>query len=131
MIRRPPTPPPSPPTPLPRPPPDCAPGSYVPMSLVFSPASGDGSFDCHFTDDNPTGTASDPATISIAVTDDDTGSDTGSLDITVHNVAPSVALSGALNVDEGSTHTYSFDTTDPGTADTLTHGSAHRRTPRS
>src|SRR5256885_13503536 len=106
MIRRPPTPPPSPPTPLPRPPPDCAPGSYVPMSLVFSTASGDGSFDCHFTDDNPTGTASDPATVSIAVTDDDTGSDTGSLHITVHNPGPTVTPNGPRPPHAGPTQSH-------------------------
>src|SRR5256885_3528020 len=75
------------------------------MSLVFSTASGYEAED-GIRADKVTGVqACAPPTVSIAVTDDDTGSDTGSLDITVHNVAPSVALSGALNVDEGSTHT--------------------------
>ena len=34
--------------------------------------------------------------------------------MTVNNVAPTVVLTGAANVDEGSTHTYSFTVTDPG-----------------
>ena len=38
---------------------------------------------------------------------------------TVANVAPTVTLTGATNVDEGSTHTYTFTVTDPG-VDTFT-----------
>ena len=34
--------------------------------------------------------------------------------MTIHNVAPTVVLTGAANVDEGSTHTYTFTVTDPG-----------------
>ena len=45
---------------------------------VFNAATGDGSFDCRFADDNPTGTASDvDARSRITVTDDDTGTGTG------------------------------------------------------
>src|SRR5206468_1879271 len=102
--------------------PDCGIGSFVSGSLVFSTMTGDGSFDCKFTDDDPTGTPSDPTTVSIRVTDDDSGSGTGSHALTMHNVAPTVAVTGATYVDEGQTETFNFDTTDPGTADTFTHG---------
>ena len=54
-------------------------------------------------------------TVTVCVNDDDTF-DCDSLTVTVNNVAPTVTLSAAndLSVDEGSSHTYSFTTTDPG-----------------
>lgn len=45
-----------------------------------------------YPDDDPTGTPSDPYTIHVTVTDDDTGVGTGSQDVTVHNVDPVVTL---------------------------------------
>ena len=93
--------------------------------VVFNAATGDGNFDCRFADDNPTGTASDTSTVSITVSDDDTGSDAGSKDVTVNNVAPSVVVTGPSPVDEAQTlRNYVFDTTDPGVPDTFTHGPA-------
>src|SRR4029078_2903931 len=55
-------------------------------------------------------------------TDDDTGTDSGSFSLTIHNVDPTVVVTGPANADEGQTKTFSFATTDPGTADTFTHG---------
>ena len=45
--------------------------------------------------------------------DGDAGN-TATQTVTVANVAPTVVLSGAASVDEGSTHTYSYIVTDPG-----------------
>src|SRR5205814_1022185 len=102
--------------------PSCgASGSFV-GPIVFDSSTGDGSFDCRFADDNPTATASDTSTVSITITDDDTGAGTGSKDVTVNNVAPSVADSGALNVAEGSAPTYSSDPAAPASPDTFTPG---------
>jgi PKD domain len=73
-----------------------------------------GSFQCRFLD----GPAS--STVSASATDSDGA--TGNLatqSVTVNNVAPTVNLTGATNVDEGSTHTYTFTVTDPG-QDTFT-----------
>ncbi|MEK6275736.1 MAG: hypothetical protein AABM30_10400, partial [Actinomycetota bacterium] len=64
-------------------------------------------------------TASDLSTVSITITDDDTGSDSDTYDVTVNNVAPTATVNGPSPVDEGSTHTYNFTVTDPGT-DTFT-----------
>jgi len=41
-----------------------------------------------YLDDNPTGTGSDTYAISATLTDDDSGSDTGTVNVTVNNVAP-------------------------------------------
>ncbi len=72
-----------------------APAASSSAPIVFSTATGDGSFNCRFADDNPTGTASDTdARSSITITDDDTGSGTGSKDVTVNNVDPSVVVTG-------------------------------------
>src|SRR5439155_13492859 len=68
-----------------------------------------GSFQCSFAD-GPNST-----TVSAAATDSDGA--TGAADtqsVTVNNVAPTVTLDGPANVDEGSTHTYTFTVTDPG-----------------
>src|SRR2546427_3200035 len=67
------------------------------------------SFDCFFKDG--------PATPSVSVTvkDDDGGSGSDSLAVTVNNVAPTVHLSGPAAVDESTVTArhYSFNTTDP------------------
>src|SRR5205823_9289423 len=68
-----------------------------------------GSFDCTFPDG--------PNTSVVAVSATDSDHETGNTDsqtVTVDNVAPTVHLSGAANVDEGSTHTYTFTVSDPG-----------------
>jgi PKD repeat protein len=73
-----------------------------------------GSFKCTFSD----GPAS--SVVSASATDSDGA--TGNLatqSITVNNVAPTVNLTGATTVNEGSTHTYTFTVTDPG-QDTFT-----------
>ena len=67
-------------------------GSYVVGSLVFSSVTGDGTFECLFADDDPTATASDLSTVSITITDDDTGATTGSKIVTVNNVAPTTSI---------------------------------------
>ncbi|MEK6275737.1 MAG: hypothetical protein AABM30_10405, partial [Actinomycetota bacterium] len=78
-----------------------------------------GSFDCTFAD----GPAS--TTVSAQATDTGFGAGAGNLamqSISVQNVDPTVVLSGPANVNESQTlHTYSFDTSDPGT-DSFTHG---------
>ena len=90
---------------------------------VFDEGTKSGSFTCTWADDAPTGTASDPATVSVTVTDDDTGTDTDSKVVTVSNLAPSVVISGSTAVSESQTLvTYTFDTTDAGVLDTFSHG---------
>ena len=102
--------------------PDCGSGVFV-GPIVFSTVTGDGNFDCRFADDNPTGTASDLTAVSITITDDDTGAGTGTLNVTVNNVAPTVVITGPTNVNESQTlRNYAFDTTDVGTLDTFTAG---------
>jgi hypothetical protein len=61
----------------------------------FSYAAGTTSFtETHqYLDDDPSGTASDPYTIGLTLTDDDTGEGTGSTTVTVSNVAPTVEVS--------------------------------------
>src|SRR5262249_44670307 len=51
-----------------------------------------GSFqvDHQYLDDNPTGTPSDTFPIHVRLRDDDTGSDTGEVNLTVNNVAPTI-----------------------------------------
>ena len=71
-----------------------------------------GSFQCFFADG--------PATTNVTatVTDSDGASDTDNqvVVVTVNNVAPTVTLSAGndLSVNEGTSHTYSFTTSDPG-----------------
>ena len=59
--------------------------------MTFKAATGDGTFDCLFADDNPTATSSDATSVSISVTIIYTGSGTGSKNVTVSDVAPDVA----------------------------------------
>ena len=57
----------------------------------------------------------DNHTVSITVTDDAGDSDTQQFDVNVSNIAPTIALSGAPSVDEGSVYTLSLGAiTDPG-----------------
>jgi len=82
---------------------------------VFDPSTKTGSFKCHWTDDSGAGTAA----VSAKVTDDDGGTDTDTINVTVANVAPKVNLTGPSTADEGDTKTYSYTITDPGTDDTF------------
>ncbi|HEX3255750.1 MAG TPA: Ig-like domain-containing protein [Gaiellaceae bacterium] len=62
-------------------------------------------------------------TVKGQVRDDDGGeSAIYSADVTVNNVAPTVALVGAASADEGDTKSYTYSWTDPGTADTFPAG---------
>jgi hypothetical protein len=63
-------------------------------------------------------------TVSVSV-DDGLGSDSKSFQVTVNNVAPAVAISGAANVDEGSAYSLTLGAvTDPGD-DTVTSYVVH------
>lgn len=93
-------------------------GSYVAGSLVYSTSTGDGSFQCSFADDNPSGTASDTTSVSITITDDDLAPGPGSKVVTVNNVAPTVTITGGpFTFDESATaeRTITYTVTDPGT----------------
>ena len=54
-------------------------------------------------DDDPPGTPSDTSTVTITVSDDDTGSTAAPTTVTVNNVAPTASVTGPSPVDEGST----------------------------
>ena len=61
----------------------------------------------------------------MTVSDGDGGSDSDSLAVTVTNVAPTIAISGNANVNEGSAYTLTLGAvTDPGT-DTVTSYVVH------
>jgi hypothetical protein len=109
----------------------------VKSSEAFDQTTKTGSFKCAWADDAPTGTASDPETVSIQVSDDDLGSDTETRDVTVNNVAPTVtsvtigwdpfthvATGTATFTDVGTqdTHTASLLWTVNGTAQPATPG---------
>ena len=72
-----------------------------------------------YLDDNPSGTASDPYTITVAVTDDDTGLAINTTIVTVNNVAPSAIVLNlsATTINEGQSTALSGSFTDPGTLD--------------
>ena len=82
-------------------------GNKVTLSDTNNDTSG--SFQCSF----PDGPATADLTASATDSDGDTGN-TAHQSVTVNNVAPHVTLSGAQNVDEGTTHTYTFTVSDPG-----------------
>lgn len=82
----------------------------------------DGTFsvDHQYLDDDPTGTPSDTFDVNVRVRDDDGGQDTGSISLTVNNVAP-VIISLSMSpdeIDENDTSTVHGEFTDPGTLDT-------------
>jgi hypothetical protein len=58
-------------------------------------------------------------TVTITATDSDNATTSTTFQLTVNNVAPTLAISGAATVDEGSTYTLNLDSQDPG-ADTIT-----------
>jgi Bacterial Ig domain/PKD domain len=68
------------------------------------------SFDCTF----PDGPAS--STVEVTADDGDPTNNIGTDEIAVQvaNIAPTANLTGEPNVDEGSTHTYTYTVTDPG-----------------
>ena len=76
----------------------------------FNSVDGSGSFDCTYAD------GPDSHNPSVTVSDGDGGSDSDSLLVSVSNVAPTIAISGAANVNEGSVYTLTLGAiTDPGT----------------
>ena len=73
-------------------------------------------------DDNPTNTPSDVVSIQVTVADDDTGSATGSLNVTVTNVAPTVAINGApASSPEGTPMVLTAKVSDAGVNDTFSY----------
>jgi hypothetical protein len=86
---------------------------------TFNPVNGSGSFDCTYAD-GPT--SHNP---SVTISDGDGGFDSDSVAVTVTNVAPTIAISGNANVNEGSLYTATLGAvTDPGT-DTVTSYVVH------
>ena len=75
-----------------------------------------------YLDDDPTGTPADDYTVSLTITDDDTGVGTGSTTLTVSNVAPVVATPVVVptTTNEGESVTASATFSDVGTQDTFT-----------
>ncbi len=59
-------------------------------------------------------------TISAMATDEDGTYSSNTVAVTVHNVAPTLAISGAASVNEGSAYTLNLTSSDPGT-DTISH----------
>ena len=75
--------------------------------------TGAGSFECTYADGPSTHNPS------VTVSDGDGGSDSDSTAVTVDNVDPTVTLTGASPVNEGSTHTTVNMMTDPGSPETF------------
>jgi Ca2+-binding RTX toxin-like protein len=78
-----------------------------------------------YLDDNPTATKTDIYTVNLIVTDDDTGSNPGSTQVTVRNVAPVItahtnSAPQSVKAREGETVSVSGAFTDTGTLDTHT-----------
>ncbi len=72
-----------------------------------------------YDDDDPTGTASDAFNVNVRLRDDDTGSDTDSVSLTVSNLAPEIqSLSVGGPISENESATLSGTYTDVGTLDT-------------
>jgi hypothetical protein len=93
-------------------------GDGTPQTVTLSA----GSFDIthQYLDDNPTGTASDQYTIGVTLTDDDSGSVTGSTTTTITNVAPVITTLAATSADENGVVHLTGTYTDQGTQDTHT-----------
>ncbi|MEA1952641.1 MAG: PKD domain-containing protein [Planctomycetota bacterium] len=95
-------------------------GEGAPETVVVA----GGTFDVthQYLDDNPTATGSDDYTVGVTLTDDDGGTDTGSVTATVTNVNPVVSIVGApATVSEGTLISLSANVTDQGTLDTFTY----------
>jgi uncharacterized protein YodC (DUF2158 family) len=88
------------------------PGSGAAANLAIGPKS-------HTYVDGP-----NDYTVSVTVTDKDTDSNTKTFSVHVNNVAPSVSLSGASSTNEGTTESYSYTFTDPGSLDSWTHSTS-------
>ncbi|MDB5390517.1 MAG: algE [Planctomycetaceae bacterium] len=73
-----------------------------------------------YVDDNPTGTPSDPYTLTVTVTDDDHLSGSSQSTVTVSNVAPVLTNLLATTIDENGVATLTGQIVDPGTQDTFT-----------
>ncbi len=84
----------------------------------FDESTKAGSFKCYWADDNPTGTPSDSQTVSAKVTDDDSGSGSDDLDVTVSNVNPVIGTSGLTFDPITGQATASFTFSDVGVEDT-------------
>jgi hypothetical protein len=63
----------------------------MPVTYTYGVGTTDFSETHQYLDDNPTGTAVDVYTIDLTLTDDDTGSNTGSLALTVNNLPPTLS----------------------------------------
>lgn len=68
-----------------------------------------------YRDDNPSGTASDPYTVSVTVDDQDDGTGSAMANVTVNNVAPEITAIdfSAAQIDEGDTVTVTGTFVDP------------------
>ncbi|KPK79327.1 MAG: hypothetical protein AMJ81_13375, partial [Phycisphaerae bacterium SM23_33] len=90
-------------------------------TIFFAVGTRDFSRDHQYLDDDPTGTASDPYTITVTI-NDGTDSDTDTVGVTVDNVAPAITgLSlDSPAIDENGTANLTIDFDDPGTMDAHT-----------
>ena len=95
-----------------------------PTPATVTQDGGSGTFTAtyQYFDDDPSGTPSDDFTISVTLTDDDTGTDTATTAVTVNNVDPVIAdvTVDPAAIDENGTVTLSGNFTDVGTPDTHT-----------
>jgi Ca2+-binding RTX toxin-like protein len=85
--------------------------------LALQPGEHDVTGTHQYLDDNPTGTPSDDYTIHVTVEDNDGDADSGSLTLTVLNVAPILSEISASNAVENGVSTLRGTITDPGTLD--------------
>ena len=95
-------------------------GEGSPVDYAYPAGSTSFSETHQYLDDNPTSTPSDVYTVMVTVEDDDGGSDTESITVTVNNVDPSVDAGGDQTINEGETVNLLGVLTDPGTLDTHT-----------
>lgn len=72
-----------------------------------------------YRDDNPTGTQSDTFNVLLNLADDDGGTDTGSVSLTVNNVRPTISNLAATSINENGTTTLTGFFSDLGTLDTF------------
>jgi hypothetical protein len=90
-------------------------------STTLTLAAGESTFSAthQYLDDNPTGTLSDVYSISVTVTDNHFGAGEGSVDLTVHNVAPAAGpISGPSSGVRGQSLDFSGSFADAGSLDT-------------
>ena len=89
---------------------------------AFNDSTKSGTFSCTWADDAPTGTPSDPETVSVTVSDDDGGTDTDSKMVTIHNLAPVIdeAATTLTFAPGAGTATSSLTYTDAGVPDVST-----------